>query len=271
MPFVESDGIRLAYQRSGAGEPVLLIMGSGAAGHVWSVHQTPALNAAGYQTVTFDNRGIAPSHVPAGPSRLADFVADTRGLIQALDLAPCHIVGTSLGALIAQELVIGAPELVRSAVLLATRARSDATRRALTAAHRALWDSGAHLPAGYLATRSVLEMFSPATLNDDAAVTSWLDVFAIAGGSTRGGQVVLDEDGDRRAALRTVSGVPCLVVAYSDDLVCPPHLGAEVAGAIPGCDLVEIRDCGHLGHLERPEEVNAAIIAFLAKHSMSVY
>jgi pimeloyl-ACP methyl ester carboxylesterase len=42
MPYALSNGIRLAYQRSGRGEPVLLIMGSGAAGHVWNMHQTPA-------------------------------------------------------------------------------------------------------------------------------------------------------------------------------------------------------------------------------------
>ncbi|MEN3615239.1 hypothetical protein AAH979_37640 [Plantactinospora sp. ZYX-F-223] len=58
MPYLSTNGIRLAYQRSGQGDPVLLIMGTGAAGHVWSLHQTPALQRAGYQTVTFNNRGI---------------------------------------------------------------------------------------------------------------------------------------------------------------------------------------------------------------------
>jgi pimeloyl-ACP methyl ester carboxylesterase len=47
--------------------------------------------------------------------------------------------------------------------------------------------------------------------------------------------------------------------------ITPPHLGAEVAQAIPNCDLVEIPGCGHLGHLERPELVNAAIIEFFDK------
>ncbi|MDR3081209.1 MAG: alpha/beta hydrolase, partial [Streptomyces sp.] len=113
MPHVFTNGIRLSYERSGRGERVLMIMGSSAAGRVWTLHQTPALNAAGYQTITVDNRGIAPSDIPPGKYTLDDMVADTQGLIEALDAAPCRIVGVSLGAMIAQELAIRAPHLVR--------------------------------------------------------------------------------------------------------------------------------------------------------------
>ncbi|MFI2614459.1 alpha/beta fold hydrolase [Streptomyces sp. NPDC018584] len=266
MPYVTSNGIRLSYQRSGQGEPVLLIMGSGAAGHVWTTHQTPALNEAGYETIIFDNRGIGASDAPPGMYTLAEMTADTRGLIEALDLGPCRIVGTSMGAMIAQELAGQAPHLVRSAVLIATRARADATRRALTEADRALRESGVRLPPRYEAMRTVLEMLSPATLNDDTAASGWLEIFELAGGITGdGGQAGVDRAGDRREALRTIT-VPCRTIAFTDDLICPPHLVAEVADAIPGCDHVEIPDCGHLGNLERPDAVNAAIIEFLAKY-----
>ncbi|MEV0126111.1 alpha/beta fold hydrolase [Streptomyces sp. NPDC050703] len=266
MPFVNTNGVRLSYQRSGSGTPVLLIMGSSASGRVWTMHQTPALNRAGYETVTFDNRGIAPSDVPAGDYTLSDLVADTRGLIERLGLGPCHLVGTSLGAMIAQELALSAPELVRSAVLIASKARSDAFRRAQSAADRALRENGIQLPANYEAVKTVTEMFSPATLNDEAAVTSMLELFELTGGSTSVGQVAAVESlGDRREALRGIT-VPCRVIAFSDDLICPPHLVAEVADAIPGCDLVEIPDCGHLGYLERPDEVNTALVEFLGKY-----
>lgn len=154
MTYALSNGIRLADQRSGRGEPVLLIMGSGAAGHVWNMHQTPALTDAGFETVVFDNRGIQPSDAPAGRYSLADMIADTRGLIESLDLAPCRIVGTSLGAMIAQELAIRYPDLVRRAVLMASRAQVDAARRAQGAADLALWESSIRLPARYHAARS---------------------------------------------------------------------------------------------------------------------
>ncbi|WP_328497861.1 alpha/beta hydrolase [Streptomyces sp. NBC_00414] len=265
MPHVFTNGIRLSYERSGRGERVLMIMGSSAAGRVWTLHQTPALNEAGYQAITFDNRGIAPSDVPPGKYTLADMVADTKGLIEALDAAPCRIVGVSLGAMIAQELAISHPELVRCAVLIATKSRSDALRTALGTAERALMQSGVKLPADYEAAMSVLQMLSPATLKDDSAVSLWLETFRLAGAENSIGQTWINTDEDRRKALQDVSA-PCRVIGFSDDFVTPPHLAAEVAEAIPECDYVEIPDCGHFGYLERPAEVNAAIIDFLDKH-----
>ncbi len=267
MPYAYSNGIRLAYERSGRGERVLFIMGSGAAGRVWTLHQTPALTRAGYQAITFDNRGIPPSDVPAGKYSLADMVADTKGLIEVLDAAPCRLVGASMGALVAQELAISWPHLVRCAVLIATRARSDAARMAHSAAFRAIAESGLRLPADYQAAMAVFQMLSPASLNDDAAVSMWLETFRRSGSSrdTSSGQLWADTDSDRREALREVT-VPCRVIAYSDDLVTPPHLAAEAAEVIPDCDLVEIANGGHLGYLERPAETNAAIIEFLDKN-----
>jgi pimeloyl-ACP methyl ester carboxylesterase len=265
MPYLFTNGIRLSFERSGRGERVLLIMGSFAAGRVWSLHQAPALAAAGYQAVMFDNRGVPPSDVPPGRYSMADMVADTRGVIEALELAPCRVVGASMGALIAQELLIGWPELVRCAVLLATRGRSDAARVAQVAAHRARVECGAVLPAEYEAAVSVFQMLSPATLNDDAAVGLWLETFRLQGASAAGGQAWVDTTSDRRAELRRVTA-PCRVISFADDLITPPHLGAEVAAAIPDCDLVQIGSCGHLGYLERPDEVNTAIIEFLDKN-----
>ena len=56
------------------------------------------------------------------------------------------------------------------------------------------------------------------------------------------------------------------MISFSDDLITPPHLGAEVAEAIPDCDFIEIGAAGHFGYLERPAEVNSAILEFLAKN-----
>ena len=113
----------------------------------------------------------------------------------------------------------------------------------------------------------VLQMCSPVTLNDDMAVSTWLDIYEMSA-ARRGaasGQGAIDLVSDRRDALRKVP-VPCRVIGFSDDLMCPPHLCAEVAEVIPDCDYVEIGSCGHLGYLERPDEVNSAIIEFLNKY-----
>jgi pimeloyl-ACP methyl ester carboxylesterase len=110
MPYASANGIRLAYERTGHGERVLLIMGQAAGGNVWSMYQVPALESAGYEAITFDNRGVPPSDVPPGDYSLADLVADTTGLIEALGAGPCRLVGTSLGALVAAELAEAIPD-----------------------------------------------------------------------------------------------------------------------------------------------------------------
>lgn len=267
MPYVSTNGIHLAYERTGCGERVLMIMGQAAGGNVWSMYQVPALKSAGYEVITFDNRGVPPSEVPPGGYSMTDLVADTEGLIEALHAGPCRVVGTSLGAFVATELAISRPDLVSCCVLMAVRARSDAIRRAVSAGERALTSGGIQLPAAYEASVGVLQMFSPATLNDDVSISAWLDLYELSAGrrAAASGQDAIDLTSDRRAALRAVP-VPCRVIAFSDDLMCPPHLCAEVAEAIPDCDYVEIGSCGHLGYLERPDEVNSAIIEFLDKN-----
>lgn len=267
MPYVSTNGVRLAYERAGSGEPVLLIMGQAAGGNVWTMHQVPALIGAGYEAITFDNRGVPPSDVPPGDYSLADLVADTAGLIEALDVAPGRLVGTSLGAVVATELAISRPDLVTCCVLMAMRARSDAFRRALSAGASALTRSGIHMPTAYDVPISVLQMFSPATLSDDAAISTWLDIYEMSAGRREAatGQDAIDLTSDRSDFLRRIPA-PCRVIAFSDDLMSPPHLCAEVADAIPDCDYVEIGSCGHLGYLERPDEVNRAMIEFLDKH-----
>jgi pimeloyl-ACP methyl ester carboxylesterase len=180
MAYASTNGIRLSYERAGSGEPVLMIMGQAAGGNVWTMYQVPALTRAGYEVITFDNRGVPPSDVPSGDYSLGDLVADTIGLIEALGIGPCRIVATSLGGLVATELAVSRPDLVTCCVLMAMRARADAFRRALSAGESTLARYGTRLPAGYDAPISVLQMFSPATLNDDATVPMWLDIYEMA-------------------------------------------------------------------------------------------
>jgi pimeloyl-ACP methyl ester carboxylesterase len=266
MPYVFTNGIRLAYERGGHGDRVLMIMGQGAGGNVWSMYQVPALIQAGYEVITFDNRGIPPSDVPPGDYSLADMVTDTEQLIEALDVGPCRLVGASLGAAIAAELAVRRPDLVIRCVLMAMRARTDAFRRAMSDGEQALSDSGIELPPAYGAANSVLQMFSPATLNNDHDISMWLDLYELsARRKAARGQNAIDITADRRDALRAVP-VPCRVIGFANDLTCPPHLCAEVADVIPDCDYIEISSCAHAGYLEQPEEVNAAIIEFLQKN-----
>lgn len=258
--------VNLAYVDRGHGEPVLFIAGQGGLGRTWDLHQVPAFRAAGYRVITFDNRGVGAT-ANADGFTTATMVADTAALIERLDVAPVRIVAVSMGAYIAQELLVARPELVRQAALMATRGRHDRVREFFRTAERELVKSGARLPPAYEAKCRLLEGLSPKTLNDDGSVQGWIDIFTMWPTKATPGlyaQYGVAPDNDRRPAYR---GVPTsvLVIGFADDLVVPPHLGAEVADAFPNGHYREIADTGHLGFLERPDAVNAAILDFFAQ------
>lgn len=104
MAEIVANGVRIGDEEFGEGEPVLLICGTSMPPVVWQMSLVPALVGAGYRVVTFANRGTEPSDAPPAPYTVADMTADAEGLIDALNLAPCRVVGYSLGGFIAEEL-----------------------------------------------------------------------------------------------------------------------------------------------------------------------
>lgn len=267
MPVSVINGINLGYEVTGHGKPVVMVMGTGASGRAWHLHQVPALVAAGYQVVTFNNRGIPPTDACTEGITVEDLVADTAALVQHLGLGPSRFVGTSLGAHVVQELCLSRPDLVTDAALLATRGRKDAMRRYRDRAVRELHDSGAVLPPSYAATVRAMEYLSPATLDKDGEIQDWLDLFEVAPTSAAPGyraQLGIEMAPDRLRAYRRITA-RCLVIGFADDLVLPPHLSREVAEAIPGARYVEIQGAGHYGYMERPDRVNAELLRFLGR------
>jgi pimeloyl-ACP methyl ester carboxylesterase len=267
VPVVEIDDVTVSFDESGSGEPVLLIPGTGARGRTWSLHQGPALVKAGYRVITIDNRGVGGS----GPARpgltIGDLVADTVAVIESAGVGPCRLVGSSLGAYIVQELLVARPELCRQAVLMASRARPDAFSRAVAAAELKLAGSGLTLPPDYEAVTRARQNLSPATLQDEAAVQDWLDIFELSPTDRvdpgRRAQLAVVLDDDRRPAYRAIR-VPTLVLSFAHDVVAPPSRGRELAATIPSARYVEIPDAGHYGFLEQPEAVNTELLRFFA-------
>ncbi|MEV6424324.1 alpha/beta hydrolase [Streptomyces sp. NPDC051662] len=263
MPLLTVNGIRLNYEDSGSGEPVVLIMGSGSGGRAWHLHQVPALTAAGYRVITFDNRGIPPTDVCVDGFTVQDMVADVIALIDTLSLGPVRIVGTSMGAYVAQELALARPELVRQAVLMASRARSDALRSALARAERELHETGVPLPPLYRAVVQAMQSLAPRTLDDEQSIVDWLDVMEMSPQheAGRGAQLALEPMPDRRGAYSGIR-VSCHVISFADDLITPPRAGEELAATIPGAGFEVIPDAGHWGYLENAESVNKSILGF---------
>jgi pimeloyl-ACP methyl ester carboxylesterase len=257
--------VNLAYDDRGRGDPVVFIAGRGGAGRTWHLHQVPEFLRAGYRCITFDNRGIGATENADGFTT-DTMVADTAALIEKLDVAPVHVVAISMGAFIAQELMVARPELVRSAVLMATRGRHDRTRDFFRDAEVELAESAVELPPSYDAKVRLLESFSPKTLNDDVAVRDWIDMFTMWPTKPTPGlktQLTIAPEGNRLTAYRGITA-PVLVIGFQDDVVLPAHLGREVADAIPNGRYLEIPHTGHLGFIERPQVVNAAALKFFA-------
>ena len=276
MPVARLNGVWLRYEVAGEGELVVLVMGTGSPGRVWQLHQVPALVAAGYRVATFDSRGVmagSPGDSRGGPEAgiegmtIDDLVGDVAALVEHLGGGPARVVGTSLGARVAQELALARPDLVRQLVAMAAHARLDPVQRMLTRGEELLHDEKVQLPAPFRAAVNAVLNLSPETLRDQPRVTDWLDILELtAAPTTAGGRAELaisSQLADRREAYRTIT-VPTLVIAFADDVMVPAFLGREVADAIPGARYAEVPGTGHFGYLERPEEVNRLMLDFFA-------
>jgi pimeloyl-ACP methyl ester carboxylesterase len=266
MPMAAVNGINLGYDVYGSGEPVVLITGSGAKGRMWTPHQVPALNAAGYRVITIDNRGMPPSDLCLGGFTIDDMVADTAGLIEMLGISPCRIAGFSLGAMIVQELLLSHPWLIKKAVMLATRGRTDALRSAMNEADSDLLNSGITLPPRYAAVVHATQFLSRRTLDDPALIRDWLDIFekSLTDPSVSKAQLGVEIMGNRLMEYRRIN-TPCLVIGFPDDVIAPTYLCRELADHIPGSQYEEVPGCGHYGLLEEPGKVNSLMIDFFRR------
>ncbi|MFC9897628.1 alpha/beta fold hydrolase [Nocardia sp. NPDC127579] len=265
MPIANLNGIQLSYEVSGDGPLVVLVMGTGSPGSVWRSYQVPALVKAGFRVATMDNRGIAPTDGGLGGMRFEDLVGDTAALIQHLG-GPAHVVGTSMGARVVQELALARPELVRKAVMMATVGRPHPLAQLLNRGEQAMITEKVTLPTEYAASIKAMLNLSPHTLADPDQAQQWLDIFEYSAGTKPSpgvlAQLAMDRSQNRLAEYARIR-VPSLVVGFADDRMAPPMFGREVAEAIPGARYVEIEKCGHYGYLERPDEVNRVLVDFL--------
>lgn len=114
MPKITLNAIELFYEIHGTGEPLLLIHGLGSSSRDWE-YQLPAFTEH-YQVITCDVRGHGQSAKPPGPYNVPMFADDIIQLMQALDIAPAHVLGISMGGMIAYQLAVDHPEMVKSLI-----------------------------------------------------------------------------------------------------------------------------------------------------------
>src|SRR5581483_3855640 len=116
MPIAEIGGAKLSYERAGSGPPLLLIMGMSGTFLQWREAFLSELRRD-FETVLYDHRGVGESTRLEGEVTIAELARDAAGLMEALELDSAHVLGISMGGMIAQELALARPELVRALAL----------------------------------------------------------------------------------------------------------------------------------------------------------
>jgi pimeloyl-ACP methyl ester carboxylesterase len=116
MPHAQVNGIKLHYEVDGQGQPLLLIMGLGAPAAAWDPEFVQEVSRT-HKAITYDNRGTGLSDKPDEPYSIAMFASDAVGLLDALNIPRAHVLGVSMGGMIAQELAIHYQQHVASLVL----------------------------------------------------------------------------------------------------------------------------------------------------------
>ena len=261
MPRLHVREIDLYYEATGQGQPVLLIHGLGSSTRDWA--EQVAFFSKHYQVVVFDLRGHGKSDKPSGPYSIPLFAADTTELITALGIAPAHVVGISLGGMIALQLAVSAPNLVRSLVIVNSgpefivrtfKERLQVFQRLLIVRLLGMRKMGEVLSKRLLPKPEQEELrrtFIERWAEND--VRAYVDAMrAIVGWSVT----------EHLDSIRC----PTLVIAADEDYT-PVALKETYVAKMPRAKLVVIHNSRHATPVDQPEQFNQALMAFLSEHA----
>ncbi|MFO0749197.1 MAG: alpha/beta fold hydrolase [Myxococcota bacterium] len=265
MPTFHHDDADLYYERAGdTGSPVVLLTGWAVGGGVWE-YQVPVL-APHHQVAWLDNRGAGKTRAPTRPWTIAELARDVIALLDHLEFRAAHIVGASMGGMIAQEVALQAPERTRSLTLIATHAGrlQDKLPRLGTLIGFAKVNTGTPeqrkaaveqmlFPLEYLATAEREPI-------DRALKRDFLEQPPLGDRMAQLGAIMRHETATRLKAL----SMPTLVVVAGKDMLLPPDGCEALARLIPGAKTLRLPDAGHGVIGQCPEPVNEALLEHLA-------
>jgi 3-oxoadipate enol-lactonase len=259
MPYVANENARIYWDEQGQGEPILLIMGLGYTAHMW--YRTRPRLAEHFRTIAFDNRGVGRSDTPAGPYPIALMAADAAAILDAAAVESAHVLGISMGGMIAQEFALQHPTRVRSLILGCTAAGGPTAVRSEPEATQMLKGRAGMTPdeAAKAALPFIYDAGTPHQLiEEDLAVRRpWLPRAESYIAQLQG--ILAWEGYGRLPAI----GVPTLVIHGDNDRLVPAGNGRIIADRIPGAKLVRIPHASHLFFTDQPEIANDAILNFL--------
>ena len=275
MSIAKVGAIDLYYDEQGSGDPLLLVMGLAADSAAW-LFQVPDF-ARHYRTIVFDNRGVGRSAKPPGPYTIHEMADDTAGLLDVLGIARAHVVGVSMGGMIAQELALRHPDRVRGLVLACTYPEPDAEverqRQFSMAQFGATVAADGEMRIDLTALDPMLffQHLLPRVFNQafiDQELPKLMQLFSGAlqyGFSMEAilGQVAAVMGHRATDRLHQIKA-RTLVITGDADLLIPPANSRVLAEHIPNARLVTIPGGSHGFNFETPERFNREVLDFLA-------
>lgn len=263
MPYADNSGVKIYWEQQGEGDPLLLIMGLGYTHDMW--HRTLPVVSPRYRTISFDNRGVGRSDVPAGPYPIATMAEDAAAVMNAAGVERAHVFGISMGGMIAQEFALRYPDRVRSLILGCTSHGGPEAVAADAEVISTLMARGT-MSAEDGVRAMIPFIYDPATPRE--RVEEDLEIrcrtFPTAQGYFAQVQGILAFDSRSRLfQLR----MPTLVIHGESDRLIPPENGRRIARLIDGSELVMIANASHIFPTDQSDATNEAILGFLAERS----
>ena len=266
MPKAHVNGINIFYRVQGRGEPLILIMGLGGECGDW-VLQLRALTKY-YRVITLDNRGVGKSDKPSEPYTISNMADDIVGLMDYLEIEGAHLLGVSMGGMIAQEVAIHHPKRVGKLILGSTNAGRD--------------EKGRHSPQ-LLKAMGLIEGFSDEDIKsvDIGKVMTSMNAYAFSGGLIKllatpycwlrmklfgieglKGQFEASMNHSTLDRLHLIKA-PTLVITGTEDRVVSPSSSELLASRIPNARLVKIEGGSHTVVAEQRGRFNREVLDFL--------
>lgn len=259
MPFFQTPELKLYYQTAGDGPPLLLLHGLGSSSQDWPL-QIPDL-APTYSLLMPDIRGHGRSDKPAGPYQIKQFATDISQWLTHLNLGPAHLLGISMGGMIALQLALDAPHQVRSLILANTAAelRPHNLQQRLQIWQRLLLShlfsmrrigtilAGRFFPRPEQAPLRA-EFIEHWAKNDKRAYLAAMH--ALLGWSVT----------QRLSEIQC----PTLILTADQDYI-PPIYRQQLAAGLPHAQWLTIHNSRHASPADQPAQFNAAVLGFLAK------
>ena len=262
MPIAKTENLDIYYEIIGQGESLVMIRGIGSNVDHW-YEQVPVLSKK-YQLLVFDNRAIARTSDPGGSFSTRDMAADTVALMEAVGIDKAHVLGYSMGGMIAQEMALTRPEKVNGLILVATDCGISLRIKAKPESSRLFTEM---VRLGTIEARQA----AAACLFANQAFESRPDIiqrYAEVSARFPASQQTLSRQWaaitrhDACDRLPDISS-PTLAITGSEDELIPPENSGVMAENIPAAQMISIDGGGHQFVIEQPEAFNEAVMSFL--------